>query len=83
MFNSLTEVTSLLLGSPVVVLPPFTHWTGMSCDISSVNDGSVKTLGLGTQNLVSLGRLHQWQVRMVFGYETLLVALHYPLPMTR
>jgi len=53
MFNSLTEVTSLLLGSPVVGFTPFTHWRGISCGISSVNDGSVTTLGLGTQNLVS------------------------------
>jgi len=39
--NSLQRVTSLLLGSPVVDLAPFSLWTGVFCSISSVDDNTV------------------------------------------
>jgi hypothetical protein len=51
-FNSLGQVTNLLLGSPVVGLPYFSLWTGMFCGISSAYDGTVTLLGLGTQSLI-------------------------------
>ena len=39
--NSLGRVTSLLLGSLVVRLPPFSLWTGVFYSISSADDGTV------------------------------------------
>ena len=61
--NSLGHVTSLLLGSPVVDLPPFSLWTGMFCNISFANDRTVITLWFGHQTLVSYSTLHHRQVR--------------------
>lgn len=51
--NSLGQVTSLQLGSPVVELPSFSLWTGIFCSFSCVDDGTVMLLWLGPYSFVS------------------------------
>jgi hypothetical protein len=42
--NSLGQVTSLQLGNPVVELPSFSLWTGISYSFSCVDDGTFTLL---------------------------------------
>jgi len=50
--DSLGQVTSLQLGSPVVDLPSFSLWTGIFCSFSYVDDGTITLLWLGPYSFV-------------------------------
>jgi len=52
-FNSVGRISNIPLGAPAVELPPFSHWTGAICNISSASNGTFIRLCSGLKGLVS------------------------------